>query len=553
MPVHIDKTQIDYFYSTLSALKSDRQSHEGHWQNIANKLLPYRSRFFVGDHNKGGDRFQQIINNKATTALKTLGAGLMTGITSPFRPWFKLSTQNPDLLESAEVKIWLERVEFILRQIMIKSNFYDAIQNVYYELGQFGTASLMIVPDFDKIIHCYAFTAGEYYIGKNHKGQIDTHYRVFPQTIRNIVDRFGLENTSKSVQAAYASGKYNGVRNIVHVLEPRKDRDSSSPDARHKPFRSVYFEEGKENEGVLSDSGFDLFPCMVPRWDLTGQDVYATGWPAAEAYGDNNQLQSMEKSTGEGIQKLLRPNLQAPTEMKKSLISGMAGGVNFTPDGKGEIRTTYDVNPAGVNYLMNDISRVEKRISRAFYEDLFMTMSNMNRAQITAREIDELHEEKLLMIGPVLSRLNTDLYDSGIAQIYYYADEAGILPDPPKELEEEDLKIEYVSILAQAQQATNLSKTDQFMGFAERTAKVDPSVLDNINFDKAVQNYGRDIGVAADILKSENEIAEQRQKRAQEQQQQQAMESIPAISGAVKDLSQAQVGENNIVEQIIGL
>ena len=51
--------------------------------------------------------------------------------------------------------------------------------------------------------------------------------------------------------------------------------------------------------------------------------------------------------------------------------------------------------------LAADIADVQGRIKEAFYANLFLMMAESDRREITAREIDEQREQKMLMLGPV--------------------------------------------------------------------------------------------------------------------------------------------------------
>src|ERR1039457_6042683 len=91
-------------------LKTERSSWWSHWQEITTYILPRSGRYFRQDRDKGDRRNQNNYDNTGIRALKTLGAGLMGGATSPARPWFRLGTPDPDLNASQPVRIWLDDV-----------------------------------------------------------------------------------------------------------------------------------------------------------------------------------------------------------------------------------------------------------------------------------------------------------------------------------------------------------------------------------------------------------------------------------------------------------
>ncbi len=78
-------------------MKTERSSWWGQWEEVSSYVIPWSGRFFRQDRDKGQRRGNRILDNTGIRALKTLGAGLMAGATSPARPWFRLGTHDPDL------------------------------------------------------------------------------------------------------------------------------------------------------------------------------------------------------------------------------------------------------------------------------------------------------------------------------------------------------------------------------------------------------------------------------------------------------------------------
>ncbi len=125
----------------LNLLKSERAGWLPMYQDLSDYIQPYAGRFYVTDRNRGElHQFNNIIDDCATEALDILAAGLMGGLTSPARPWFRLGVGDPKLRDDHDVKVWLAECQRILLDVFAKSNTYLALHNVYYELGLFGTA-----------------------------------------------------------------------------------------------------------------------------------------------------------------------------------------------------------------------------------------------------------------------------------------------------------------------------------------------------------------------------------------------------------------------------
>ena len=161
------------------SLWDERSSWDAHYREISEVLLPRAGRFLTEDTNKGEKRHRAILDSTGTRALRTLAGGMMAGMTSPARPWFRLTTLDPELDESHAVKAWMGGLTSRMQMIFNRSNVYRALHTAYEELGAFGTSATVIYDDDDKIIHCMPLTVGEYCISTDARGQVDTLYRQF--------------------------------------------------------------------------------------------------------------------------------------------------------------------------------------------------------------------------------------------------------------------------------------------------------------------------------------------------------------------------------------
>ncbi len=522
-----------------AALWNERSSWITHWREISEYQQPRAGRFVVTDRNKGDKRANNILDNTAVFGARTLAAGLMSGMTSPARPWFKLEIRDKDLMESPAVKAWLHDSAALLRAIFASSNTYRALHTIYEEIGLFGTGASIVLPDFDNVIHHYPLTVGEYAIATNDKGMVDTLCREFQMTVGQMVERFGEDNVSETVRSLYRRGNYDQWVDVVHMIEPRRARDLTKRDAKNMRFASLYLEPGKDNyDKYLSESGFKRFPALAPRWVVTGNDVYGTS-PGMECLGDVKQLQHQQLRKGQAIDYQVNPPLQVPTKYKEATKARLPGGVFYVDSvGQGQgVRSAYDVN-LNLQHLLMDVQDVRERIRSAYYADLFMMLANDNRSGITATEVAERHEEKLLMLGPVLERLHNELLSPLIDMTFDYAVEAGILPDAPPELQGVDLNVQFISVLAQAQRAVAAQGVDRLLGTVGQLAALKPEVLDKVDFDQVVDDYGDMYGVNPKIIVSDDAVAAARQQRAQQMAAQQAAAAAPQMVESAKTASE---------------
>lgn len=501
-----------------SDMKLERATWMPHWSELSSFLLPRSGRFFIQDRNRGNRRHNQIYDSTATRAVRVLGAGMMSGMTSPARPWFRLATPDPALNKHYAVKLWLADVTRLMLAVFAKSNTYRALQQTYEELGVFGTSAKVVLDDFDNVVHHYSLTAGEYAIATDYRGNVNTLGREFERPVAEVVREFGYRNCSTTVRNLYDNGTLGAWVPLIHIIEPRSDRDPSSKLANQKAWRSVYFERGADERTWLRDGGFDEFPALCSRWAVSGGDIYGNS-PGMEALGDVKQLQQQQLRKAQAIDYMVKPPLSAPMSMKNGEIDMLPGGINF---GDGEkITSLWDVR-LDLNHMLMDIQDVRERIKGAFYTDLFLMLSEQNETRMTATEVAERHEEKMLMLGPTVERLHNEELNPLIESTFARLVRANLIPRPPQELHGMQLQVDFTSILAQAQRAIGANSIDRFVGNLGQIATFAPGVLDKFDADAWADEYSDQLGIAPELLVSSEQVALIRSNRAQAQQQAQA-------------------------------
>jgi hypothetical protein len=520
------------------------------WQELSDYHQGHRGRFLSGDSNKGYKRNTKQINNKSRMAVRTLASGMMSGITSPARPWFQLGAGDPDMNEYAPVKEWLHAVQSTMYRVFSQSNTYNSLHSLYTEVGVFGTGAMGVFNDFNNVIRCKTFTTGEYMLGANGQDEIDTLYREYQYSVGQVVKMFGYDNCSDSVKNLWDTGATEAWIDIVHCIEPNDNRDHMSPFANKKPYRSVYYEASLANSNrnqFLLESGFDTFPIMAPRWDITGGDIYATDCPGMDALGDTKALQLGEKRRYQAVDKVANPLLQAPSSMHSKLQRhGLKGGdIIYTDNASDSVSSVYGNYRPDINAIGQINMEASDRISHAFYEDLFLMLASSDRRQITAREVAEKQEEKLLMLGPVLERLHSELLDPLIDRTFDILQSTGVLPPPPKELQGSDLNVEYISVLAQAQRMVAVTGLERTVGFASQLASIWPEARHKIDPMQAIDEYANAMGTNPRVVRSDDKTNEMVQGEQQAQAQQAAMMQGQELANTAKTVSETEVTDDN--------
>ena len=551
-----DQSKIQYYTRRLGQLDTERESFITHWKDLSDFIQPRRGRFFVQDRNKGTRKHNNIINSAGGQALRIAQSGMLAGTMSPSRPWFDLETNDPDMMEFQPVKEWISDVVRILRSIFNSSNLYGQSSVMLSELLLFGTGCMLHVNDFNDVARFYTQTVGTYYLAQNERLEVDTLVRKFEWTINQIVREYGLENVSTFVKTAYDRGNYDLWAPVVHFIEPNIQSTARPEVAIDKPFASVTFEpgnSGSDSNKFLRQSGFDVFPAYCPRWGTTGDDIYGTDCPGMISLGDVRSLQQEEKEKAKAIEKMVSPPMSGPPGLMDVPVNNLPGGLTiYSATGTQKLEPIYQ-NIAPIQELRLDMDSIENRINQAFFVDLFLAISNIQGIQ-PRNELDILsrNEERLLQLGPVLERLHGEFLELMIDRTFNQAMDAGILPEPPPQLQGQDLKIKFISNLAVAQRAVVTADLDRILQATVGIVQVDPSAAIKLDGQQFIDEYAKAIGVPPKVIRPDDNVAEILAAQKAEADQLRAQETMLATAQTAQTMAGAKTDEKNLLTDLAG-
>lgn len=567
------KSRREECESRLAGMRSMRKPYEQDWDEIARLCLPARSSSIQTALTQGGlsttstkaNRRRAntgMFSSKGRKAQRTLMAGMTSGMSSPSRPWFKLETTDKDLLEYGPVKEWLDTVQGLIYNLFGRSNFYNSVKVGYGELGCFGTEAAVMVdhPAYQCVTH--SLTAGEYWIANDDGLMASSLYRFAPMSVAQMVDSFvrtkGWSAVSKAVKNAYDAGNYDVIVPCYQAIEKNNLRDPTRMDSKNMEFRSIWWEEGNGDKNVLlRESGFQSKPFWAARWIETGGAYTYGDGPGYDALPDMRELQLSAKRRGRALDNLVRPALGAPTGMANSYLSLDPGTIAY-----GSISDLQAVRPLmQPDYRVVQVAREEvtdhaQAVAEAFYADLFFAITEMDGVQ--PRNMEELsmrNEEKLTQLGPVVERVNVEKLEVAVDRAFGILMASGQIPPAPPELQGQPLKIEFISLLAQAQRAsrlTDIQRTSQFVGFL---AGVFPEAADKFDADQAIDEFATGAGTPPKIIRTDEVVQAMRQQRAAQAAQAQQAAMSPAMLDGAKSaelLSKTNVGQKSVLDRLVG-
>lgn len=471
-----------------------------------------------------------IVDPTGTYAVRVCSSGMMSGLASPSRPWFKITPSIKGVQIDSDGRKWIDEVEDRIYTVLAGSNFYNSFAQECEDLVVFGTAPVIIYEDEKDLIRCYNPAVGEYYLSSGATLRVDGLYRSFVMTIAQIVDFFGIENCTQEIQKLWEQkgSALDTERIVAHSIEP--NFGISGTDAGKIPgkytWREVYWLYGAGSEKPLSMRGFVEQPFTAARWATQSNDAYGRS-VGMDCIGDVIQLQVETLRKAEAIEKMVRPPLVADMQLKNQPSSILPGHVTYVQNlgAQTGMRPIYNVNPQ-INEMMQDISAIQDRIKKGFFNDVILMLSSQPGDRRTAYEVAQLMQERLQVLGPVIENIITESLKPKLKRIFGIMQRKNMLPPMPESMNGIPIDIEFISMLALAQKSAATGGLERLVGIIGNMVAVYPEIKDNLNSDEFIKVMSSLLDNPQSILRSPDEVEQIRQAQAKAMQQAQAEQQM---------------------------
>ncbi len=507
---------------------------------------------------KGQKLTGNVYDGTPISALNLWADGMYGYLCSPNLDWFSLTLPNTinysrtsglrqfsgkRLDDISEVAQWLNDCEDVMKSAFLRSNFYAVMPQFFRDGGSVGTATMDIEEDLDKgRIFFTPLHFREYCLAEDKNGMVDTLYRRFPVTFRNLIQRFGLEAVKKvddTFEQKYNQNPYEEVY-VIHAVQPRMDFDPNRVDSKAKPWGSYWIIEGK-NDKILHEGGYRRFPSIGWRYRKETDESYGRS-PAWDAYAEimlGNQEARTNLIAG---QKMAEPPMVGPEDLRGRIQSGPKGWtfVEMMADLPQPLNTGI-VLP----YALDMRDRTDKAIEKHFNVDFFLMLSQAayNKVFLTATQVIQMAGEKAAVLATRTDTLNIEAFNPIIDRVWDIEMEARRLPSPPDILLEfggGHLEVDYLGPLAQAQKV--MFETQGIKASLEtgiQIANMFPEALDVLDGDEMMREIFKANRAPAKVMRSPEQIAGLRQMRQQAAQNREMMEQAMQIGKALPGAGKA--------------
>ena len=519
------------------SLKSYRTPWENLWQDCGEYVNPNRGDFSTIRYRADTARYDKIYDTTAPLANENLASGLHGFLTSPSQRWFSLSTFDDEINEEYQVKEWLNKTTNILYDRVFNipdSNFNSQAHELYLDLGSFGTAVMMVQDNPGSGISFRTFHLADCYIQENDSGFVDTLYRRYKRTGRQLMERFGDAVPEKIIKISQKD-PYREFE-VIHAVEPSETYGDPIKKPTKKAFKSCYVL--LEEKTLLEEGGFDEFPYMVPRWSKVAGEIYGRS-PSMTSLPDIKMVNAMMKTIIKAAQKITDPPLLVPDDGFILPVRTVPGGLNFYRSGTQdrieplETRGRPDI---GFDLLNNR----REHIKAAFHVDWMQMPDQKGSPNMTATEVVARQEEKMRLMGPMIGRLQVEFLGPLIDRVFKIMMRKKQIPQPPGILEGQEMKILYTSPLARAQKSGQLMTITRLFESMVPLFQAKPDLLDNMNTDETFRYFHHLLDAPAKILNPEEKVQEERQQRQEQQEQMMQAEQAKMESESAKNISEAQ-------------
>ena len=524
----------DAVFKRYERLKAGRANWESHWEEIAERVLP-RSSEFTGNRTPGDKRTAKLYDATSALALERFAAAVESLLTPRGAKWHTLRASDPGLNAVPEVAEWFDQVERILFHYRYapKTNFASQMHEGYLSLGAFGTGGMFVDEKFDEGFRYRAVHLSDMFIAENEYGIVDTVFRRMNCTARQCALMFDQGAISSELRKVAEEHPDQTVE-ILHVVAPRIERDMSMRDRVNMTFGSGYYES--KTRHLIEEGGFEEFPYIISRYVTGPRETYGRS-PAMLVLPDIKMLQSMSRVVIRAGEKVVDPPLLIADDGVILPVNTKPGSATFARlDGRSQAPIQPLATGGRPDIGEEMMERRRRTINDAFLVTLFQIL--VDSPQMTATEVLQRAQEKGALLAPTVGRQQSETLGPLIEREIGVLFRQGVLPPPPEILEEEDYEVEYVSPLSRAMKSEEGVGILRTLEMVQPIAAVDPSVMDNFNFDEITRVLADVNGVPQRILNTEDVIEETRGARAQQAQMQQALAAAPQAADAALKISQ---------------
>lgn len=521
-------------------LESERSPWENAWREIDDRF-PHGA----GGFNKltpGSIRGQRNYDSTHITALERFAAAGVAITTPEEQDYIRPRFLDADLMKDREVQLWCENAGRRLYAIRhaAHTGFGIAVNEDWDQLGRYGTSPIWQEATPYGLIY-RTLHLSEVWIDVDFAGRVNRVHRKFERTARQCEELFGEEALTEKMRRALqpVGGNPDAKFEILHVVAPNTRWDRERMDHNRFPIVSRYL--AVDEKVYLRRTGFFTMPVSVSRHMTSAGEIYGRS-PAFKVMPNIQGVNTMKHTTLRAAHKAVDPALLFHDDYGATALVTKPGGLNpgFVGEQGRPMVARMPGGENGIPYALEMIQDEQSTVRTAFLEEFYATLTDPN-SRMTTTEVLERIAKQGVLVRPFASRYATEKQHPMTQRDLDLALRAGQIEPFPEVVQEAGAwpVIDYENPLAQMARAESVQKSMRYVEALIPLANVDEAVLDTINSEAMARGMAEEIGVKPSYIRTPEEVAAIRQKRAEDEQAALDTQLLAASAGAVKDLAQA--------------
>ncbi len=536
--------RVQRLLNRYSNAKASKSNFEDLYQETAKWVLTRKDNI-SGSISQGEQKNNHIFDTTGVISAQRLGSGLFSYLCPPNEEWFRLRSSIFELNQRTEVQNYFAQVSRAIRQGLYTSNFVLELYEALLDLSVFGTCNLRVEEGTSAPFNFKNIFIGEYAICENSRGEVDTIFREFQLTARQMVEKFGIENVSDEIKKCFedrGSGKgrdEDKYHPVLHVIQPRGDYNPERIDYTNMPYISLYID--LKNKTILKEGGFKELPYMVARFTKASNEIYGRG-SGVNALPNVKLANVMMKTIIMAGEKMVDPPMIMPDDGSLDPFNTSAGAINYWR------ATSFNNKPEPLKLEPNIpvnlelLTKVQEDIKELFYNDVIQALQD--KRNMTATEVVQRVGEKLILMIPSIGRIQSELLSPMINRCFRIIIDQRIVPEPPPILMDyPQYEVMYTSKLAMAVKLLDVDATNDTLTTVAPIIQMQPEAMDVLNTDNIVRGTAYRNGMPPEFLNDPEVVQQKREQRAKQMEQQQMMEQLPAMADGVNKLDGTDIGK----------
>ena len=492
-------TELPPIWREVDSAFTEQETWRGHWDDVFELVIPQRSRRYKTSH---GDKVAPYIyDSTAALAAERLANQMVSVLTPAGVPWLMLTPgpkwEGDDRVNLARA---LLPVNKLLWYYVDQSALSVALQPVMLD-AMVSAGCVKVEPaDEGRGLRTEAVPIDEVAFRRGRRGLIDRVYHKRGVPGYEVLEVWGdLIPEREREQISRAQN------------EPQTIISCCVPDG--KQFR--YYDMLETGRHILVEKTLKRNPYKVLRWSETSHTQYSRG-PGMVVYPDILNLNTMGEYQLKaaafdllGIWLVEDDGVLNPHTI--DLVPGARIAVGNTSLAAPALRRADDSGQGRNRIGQEVINDRREAILKAFYADKFSPIAG---TKMSAAEIVERAKELSDTLGSVWGRIEAEMLRPIAQDFVETLREQGVFREMGEEvsnllrLDRQVLDVTFLGTMAQAQRLQTAQGIIQYATMAAQLGAADPEAALVVDMAMALRQVAEMMSVPADMIKTNEEVAE---------------------------------------------